>query len=624
MEKNPRLIWLTTGGAVFLALAGLLVLFGFLYRFDNKYTAGPPYGREGLFSFKEEDLSKPLFLIDGWEFYPGELLGPGETSTDRLQLFVGQYSTFSQFTKDGSPFGAGTYRLTLTLDGSPQIMTLELPEIFTDYTLWADGQKIAARGSGTFVTFLMDRTVVLTLQTENHTHYYSGLTYPPILGTPDIINRLTSIRTLFYCVLVIVPLTLALFSLTLWAVKSRDILFWHFGLLCLCFSVPSLHPFIWKLGLSGRFWYALEDTAWFLVLAQTVAVASVGAGIYDSLWFRHIARPLTLGLSVLCFIYVYALIPGCPGSVFLYGHVVEGWRIICWIYLAGCASWSLSKKSPKSRYTLAACCCMGASLCTNLLDNNRFEPVYTGWQLEYSGFFLVLVFGGLMIQHNLSLIRRSDQLRLTKLQYKFARESAAQLRQSIDQVRALKHEIIHHVDTMKTFCESGDYERLQNYFEEIHQKKEALPPLYYCDNYLVNTILSSRLAPASRNGIQVSCRAALPSELNLPDTELCILFSNLLDNAVEACEALQGDFKCYIKLDLHLENQLFSIVCENSAKQCLEASDLPPSTKQKPEEHGFGLRMIRQIVEQYEGAMEINWNAGVFTVKILFYIPPEI
>lgn len=225
MEKQQKMIWLCTLGEIVILFAGLFVLFAFLYRYDNKYTAGPPYGDKGQISFTESDLSKPVLLIDGWVFYPGELLEPGETGSNGRNLFIGQYSTFSHFMEDKNPFGAGTYRLTLLHNGGPKLLTLEIPEIFTDYTLWIENEKAASAGSGTSVTFLLDHRAVLTLQTRNNTHYYSGLTYPPALGTPEVMSHLFFVRTLFYSIISIVPLTLALFSLVLWVLRSRDLLF---------------------------------------------------------------------------------------------------------------------------------------------------------------------------------------------------------------------------------------------------------------------------------------------------------------------------------------------------------------------------------------------------------------
>lgn len=69
-------------------------------------------------------------------------------------------------------------------------------------------------------------------------------------------------------------------------------------------------------------------------------------------------------------------------------------------------------------------------------------------------------------------------------------------------------------------------------------KKEELPQLYYTENFLVNAILSGRLGPAGNAGIRIECEVRVPENLPIADADLCMLLSNLLDNAVEACERL--------------------------------------------------------------------------------------
>ena len=113
-------------------LAFALLLAG-TYRFDNKYTAGPPYGEDGVFSFSESDLTKPIPLVDGW------LL-------DGREVFIGQYSNFSFLPGRDSPFGEGTYTLTLRYEGPPRTLLLELPQVFTEYTLYVNQRPAASTG----------------------------------------------------------------------------------------------------------------------------------------------------------------------------------------------------------------------------------------------------------------------------------------------------------------------------------------------------------------------------------------------------------------------------------------------------------------------------------------------
>ena len=359
-------------------------------------------------------------------------------------------------------------------------------------------------------------------------------------------------------------------------------------------------------------------------MAQAAAVASVASDFHRTVCYRTWIRPFTLIFSAFCFLCVYLVIPAYSGAVAWYGFVVEGYRISCWIYLAFCTVRGLSRKDGRSFYILGGCCFLGISLCANLWDNGRFEPIYTGWQLEYAGFFLVLAFGGLMGHHNLKLIYQSEQLNLSELQNKFLRESAIQMRQSMDRVRALKHELIHHVDALDAIREAGDYTRLQQYLGELRKEKEALPPLHYCANYFINAILSTRFAAAAKDDITVTSQVVLPSEINLPDADICILLCNLLDNALEACKRVSMENRRFIHLESHMEGQLLSVFCENSAVYPAGSLNILKTAKPFPEEHGFGINTMKKIALKYEGALEISEGADTFTVKILLYVPPLV
>lgn len=592
-----------------LVLSAFFLLLAALYRFDNKYTAGPPYGEAGVFSFEQGDLDGPLFLIDGW------LL-------DGREVFAGQYSNFSYLPGGASPFGVGTYRLTLRYAGPPTVLTLELPEIFSDYTLYVNGEIAAQRGSGTAVPVPVGGDTALVLETENHTHYYSGLAYPPTLGTAGVMRRLFFLRTLFYAVLCAASLTLAAFSLALWFSRTRDPLFRHFGLLCLAFVVSCAHPFVWQLGLSGPLWYALEDAARLLVQAQAAALATLAAGLEGRAWYRRLVRPALLGACVLCFATVAFIIPNAAGFVNFYGGLVDAWRLLVWAYLALCAGVGLARGGGwTSFFVLSACGLLGVSLLAGVGDAYQFDPIYTGWQGEWAGFLLVLLFGGLMARRNAELLRQSAQLQSIRLQNRFAEESAVQLRASMAQVRGLKHELRHHVESLEALYAAGDYPRLGAYLEALGGEKDALPQLYYAENFLVNAILAGRLGPARERGVRVACSASVPERLPMADGDLCTLLANLADNAVEACGRLPEGAERFIELSLEVRGDLFLISCANSAPPRTEEGGAFATAKPDRAAHGLGLPAMERVAEKYDGVLEAQQTGGVFTLRAALHLP---
>lgn len=592
-----------------LALALFALFLALTYRFDNKYTAGPPYGEDGVMAFTQTDLDRPLFLIDGWNL-------------NGQEVFIGEYSNFSFLPGGNSPFGAGDYRLILRYDGPPAALLLEIPPIFTEYTLFVNGSPAAETGSGGMVSVPVGGgDTALELRTVNRSHYYSGLTYPPAIGTPAVMNRLFLIRTLVYAVLCVTALTLALFSMVLWFSRARDALFREFGVLCLAFAVHCLHPFVWQLLGYSTLWYAVEDASWLLVLAQAAALGGLCAGWGRKSWYRRGVRPITLLFCLFCFCSIFFIIPKAGSFVNFYGAVIDWYKLAVWAWLALCAATGLvNRPGGTSFFTLSACGVLGVSLLAGIGDSNAFEPIYGAWQNEYAGFALVLLFGALMVRRNAQLLRQSAELQAVRLQNRFAAESAAQTRASIAQVRSLKHELRHHVETMEALYANRDYRRLGAYLAELGAERDALPQLYYTENFLINAILAGRLGPAREKGVRVECRVSVPEELPIADADLCTLLANLLDNAVEACARLPEDADRFINLSLEVRQDLLLLTCANSA---------PPDPAQPPgfstskadsDSHGLGIPAMRRVAEKHDGVLEVSQTDGVFTLRAVLHL----
>ena len=588
-------------------------LMGFTYKCDNKYTAGPPYGEDGIFAFSETDLDHPVYLIDGWKIRMDGV---------EAQAFIGEYSNYSYFPGGTSPFGTAVYEMNLRFRGKPRFLTMEIPEIYTDYTLKVNGSVVAQRGDGTAVNIPVgngDTHLAFTI--TNQTHYYSGLVYPPALGTPQVMTRLFFVRTLIYSILCISALTLAFFSVALWVIRSKNGLFRHFGFLCLAFAIQCSHQFIWQLGLSSPLWYAVEDTARLFILAQCAAIGVLAADLQSMKLYRCFARPLMLAACIFCFSSVMFIIPNWPSMVNLYGYFIDGYKLTVWTLLAVVSGMGLSsQKSWSGAFTLCVCSIFGASLFASIGDSNRFEPIYGAWQNEYAGFFMILVFAGLMIQRNVQLIRQEQLLHILELQNRFAAESARQMEEAVSQVRMLKHELSHHITALSAFYASGEYKRLGDYLDALEEQRTDLKPLYYAEHFLINVILTHYLETAKNHGIKIIHQVHVPKELPAKDADLCTLLVNILSNALEGCLALPEGADRYIDIKLLYKKGNLHINCTNSAIPSAKDDQSFPSTKKDPSSHGLGIPAIKKIAENYFGTVHICNEDGRFTVNAFLHL----
>ena len=236
--------------AIFLLAGCLLAL---AYYHDNKYLSPPPYGADGVLELTDADLGRPVPLVDGW------LLSVD--GAPAAEAFIGQYSNFSFAPGGTSAFGSAVYELELRYDGDApeRALVLLVPEVYGDFTLYVDGAVEAAGGDGAQVGIVVRDGTRLELEVENREHYYSGLYYPPVLGTAQAMGQLDFANALGTCVLVLGPLAAALLSFAVRRRGDGDALVGDFGVLCLAFAVAGAHGLAWRAGIAGA-WYILIRT----------------------------------------------------------------------------------------------------------------------------------------------------------------------------------------------------------------------------------------------------------------------------------------------------------------------------------------------------------------------------
>ena len=85
---------------------------------------------------------------------------------------------------------------------------------------------------------------------------------------------------------------------------------------------------------------------------------------------------------------------------------------------------------------------------------------------------------------------------------------------------------------------SGHAKEAKEYIKELYTCNKGLQGIIYSGNIVIDSILSNGLTNLENRGINLKCSIIIPPSLNIADVDLCILFGNLIDNAVEACERI--------------------------------------------------------------------------------------
>lgn len=401
-----------------------LIFLSVLYRFDNKYTIKTNITQDRTVLVPNGQI---CYLTDGWEFYPDKLLTPQDFDDPTLEatarsVAIGDDPNLSRFHEDANPYGTATYRLRLRGDG---MYSLYLQEPLCAVKVYAGGVLLGENGNvnpenyrpliqDRVFAFPVDGETELIIQTANYSHYYGGIYYPPALGDGNSISRMIAARMAFYGFLCFSSLVLALFCAALWLEPKggRDQAAFYFGLLSLSFSLRVCYPFLRFLGVPlVRSLYALEDAAALAGLYCVIRLSLLLFAPGFSGRFKTFVCSVSMGMCAAGVVVPLLILPWFPAFTVWYGMIISWYKLLFSAILLGIALYGVIAGHPQAGFGLAAVTAYGVCLFASVFAINEFEPIRTGWQDEYGSFFLVLLFGAVMLRRNQEM--KAENLRLT-------------------------------------------------------------------------------------------------------------------------------------------------------------------------------------------------------------------
>lgn len=175
-----------------------------------------------------------------------------------------------------------------------------------------------------------------------------------------------------------------------------------------------------------------------------------------------------------------------------------------------------------------------------------------------------------------------------------------------DQISMIKHDMRNTLLVLDNLVREERTEEARHFLGEQVERIDKIYQIVKTDNHLVNAILNQKLSEAKEKGIDVRC-VILTSFQGIENKDICNLFGNLLDNAIEANEKVASD--AWLELIMEGDKQELEIICRNSTQGDLEIrQNQLPATKKDKRFHGYGVRIIREIVERYQG--EVSYISG--------------
>lgn len=195
-----------------------------------------------------------------------------------------------------------------------------------------------------------------------------------------------------------------------------------------------------------------------------------------------------------------------------------------------------------------------------------------------------------------------------------------QLSQKNSDLRKFRHDLQNLAIGLKSYLNKQDYDGAVSYLNDCSQILENDGFAYHTGHSITDAILSEKSGIGKEYNIEIIFNGILPQN-SLSDAELCVIFGNTLDNAIEACIQIGGDDKKTITVTVRQNRDFVFITIVNpTASDVKIINNTILSTKKNNNLHGIGLSSVKQILQNHNGHLNLKYEYNLFTAEMDFCI----
>lgn len=189
------------------------------------------------------------------------------------------------------------------------------------------------------------------------------------------------------------------------------------------------------------------------------------------------------------------------------------------------------------------------------------------------------------------------------------------LRESQALAQQYRHDLRHHLQYLSACIKNGQEEQAQTYISKICEEIEAQKVKHYCENETANLILSNFVGQAEKAGVDMNVQGGLPAFIKLADSDLCVLLSNALENALHACQPFaDAGTVCTIDVQLFERDEKVFLQVTNPCGEDIRFEKGIPVSHQP--NHGIGVQSICAIVQRYGGVYTFLVQDAQFILRL--------
>ena len=388
----------------------------------------------------------------------------------------------------------------------------------------------------------------------------------------------------------------------LWSIhNSAWLLIWMDRLFDRRKYIDSNKKFILTIFLSGMLWYGLQKyLSWIPLLLLLTILGYL-------LWNGSVEKVASLVVS---YVFIWTVLLGLVEHFWTNAELCAqaGWLVLNGILISAIRH----KGIGKTFTALNLLKTFGIAFFSTAFLCDFFMDMIYGNAIQNYVFLSCLVSLLLMVYFYFRQSQLKMQISVLDTQYELIESQYVRAQNFYTENAKLYHDIKHHLRALERFLQNGDRREALAYIESVQEPLQCkMIPVHTGVDIVDTVIYEAKEKAEQRNILLVVETPILPSGLKLEDREFCVLFANLLNNALEAA-------KEQIRLNIAITAGFLVIEMKNDYKEkpVVENNHFVSEREQDSLAHGWGMKIIEQIVEKYQGELSIRVDMQV-SIKIL-------
>ena len=388
----------------------------------------------------------------------------------------------------------------------------------------------------------------------------------------------------------------------LWSIhNSAWLLIWMDMLFDRRKYIESDKKFILTIFLSGMLWYGLQKyLSWIPLLLLLTILGYL-------LWNGSVEKVASLVVS---YVFIWTVLLGLVEHFLTNAEFCAqaGWLILNSILISAIRH----KGIGKTFTALNLLKTFGIAFFSTAFLCDFFMDMIYGNAIQNYVFLSCLVSLLLMVCFCFRQSQLKMQISVLDTQYDLIESQYVRAQNFYAENAKLYHDIKHHLRALERLLQNGDQREALAYIESVQEPLQCKMIPVHTGVDIVDTVIYEAKEKAEQRNILLQVETPiLPSELKIEDRELCVLCANLLDNALKAA-------KEQIKLNIAIAAGFLVIEMENDYKEkpLVKNNHFVSETEQGSLAHGWGMKIIEQIVEKYHGELTIRVDVQV-SIKML-------